>query len=150
MTGSQTFPALTRQTLEEHQQIHFYLDQLERSLRGLALDPVAVETLRRLAAQIDGLRERLVEHFGVEESGGLFRALSDLMPETRDEIRVLSEQHVRALEALEMSRIRAHYGEPGEAGVLRADLESFVRILREHERREESLLIRALEHDHQA
>lgn len=147
MTGSQTFPALTQQTLDEHQQIHFYLVQLERSLGVLAAAPVEVEPLRRLAAQIDGLRERLVEHFAAEEEGGLFRAISDLMPDTRGEVQALAEQHVRALELLEMSRIRAQYGEVAESAVLRSDLENFVRHLREHETREEALLTRALERD---
>lgn len=150
MTGSQTFPALTRQTLEEHQQVHFYLDQLARGLSGLAVGTATTETLRRLAAQIDGLRERLVEHFGSEETGGLFRALTDLMPETRAQVQALAEQHGRALELLDMARVRAQYGETEEAQVLRADLESFIEFVRDHEKREEALLSRALERERSA
>ena len=52
MNGSQTFLQLTRDTLEEHRQIHFYLDQISQSLENLRSGPTDVEPLRRLAAQL--------------------------------------------------------------------------------------------------
>ena len=148
MTGQQTFPGLTRHALEEHQQVHFYLDQLERGLKGIESEPAEVETLRRLAAQIEGLEERLREHFE-GESGGLFRAVQDILPDVRGELQRLSGQHAQLLEMLEMARTRAQWGEPSEAGVLKAELEAFLKAVREHERREEALLTRALERDRQ-
>lgn len=147
MTGSQTFPGLTRQILDEHQQIHFFLKQLARSMQGLEAAGTDPEILRRIAAQIEGLRERLVEHFEVEEEGGLFRALADLLPEARSEIQALGGDHARVLEMLEMARIRAQYSTAVEGHVLRAELETFLATMDTHEQREESLLRRALEHE---
>lgn len=147
MTGSQTFPGLTRQILDEHQQIHFFLQQLARSMQGLEPAGSDPEVLRRLAAQIDGLRERLDEHFAVEEDGGLFRAMADLLPEARADVQTLSSEHGRVLEMLEMARIRAEYGPASEGHILRAELESFLAAIGDHERREEALLKRALERE---
>jgi hemerythrin-like domain-containing protein len=147
MTGSQTFPALTQQTIEEHRQIHFYLDQLARSLKGLDGEEAGTETLRRIAAQIEGLRERLVEHFATEEEGGLFRGIVEQLPESRGAVRELASHHVRALEMLEMTRIRAQYGKREEAELLRTELDAFLRLIREHEEREEALLAEALERE---
>lgn len=147
MTGSQTFPSLTKQTLEEHQQVHFYLDQLERGMKGLMSEPAEVETLRKLAAQIESLRERLQEHFEGEDAGGLLRAVQEILPVVRGELQRLSAQHAQLLEMLAMARTRAQWGQPSEASVLKTELEAFLRTVREHERREEALLARALERD---
>ncbi len=35
MSGSQTFQRLTREALDEHQQIHFFLDQISQTLNRL-------------------------------------------------------------------------------------------------------------------
>ena len=83
---TQTFQHLTRETLEEHRQIHFYLDQIAVTLEGLKQGLSDVEPMRRLAAQIEGLKERLVEHHQAEEQGGLFQAILEVMPERRVEI----------------------------------------------------------------
>lgn len=144
MTGSPTFQALTRESLERHQQIQFFLDQLERTLKALQVEGVAVETLRRVAAQIEGLLERLGEHFESEEKGGLFRAVLDVLPEAAGEIHQLSVQHARVVEMLEMARTRAQWGTSSEADVLRAELEAFLRKIRDHESREEALIARAI------
>lgn len=147
MTGSQTFPGLTRQILDEHQQIHFFLQQLARSMQGLEPAGADPEVMRRMSAQIDGLRERLDEHFAVEEEGGIFRALADLLPEARLDVQTLSSEHARVLEMLEMARIRAEYGPASEGHILRAELETFLAAMSDHERREEALLKRALERE---
>jgi hypothetical protein len=57
--SAQTFQRITRQTIDEHRQIHFYLDQVTRTLAGIG-SGADVELLRRLTAQIEGLKERLV------------------------------------------------------------------------------------------
>ena len=66
MNESQTFQQITSETLEEHRQIHFYLDQISQSLQGLAAGLSDVEPMRRLAAQIQGLKERMIEHLQAE------------------------------------------------------------------------------------
>jgi len=146
MTSSQTFPTLTRRIIEEHHLIHFYLDQLEKSVDALG-PQVEIETLRRLAAQIDGVRERLEEHFASEDAGGMFRALADLIPESRADVDRLSRDHESVMENLEMSRVRAQYGQPNEVPVLQESLRVFLSLLRDHERREEALFARALERE---
>jgi hemerythrin len=143
MSGHQTFQRLTRQALEEHRQIHFYLDQVAQTLdrlRGLA----DAEPMRRLAAQVEGLRERLVEHHQLEERGGLFQAILDALPARRVEIDRLTNQHAKMIEILEMARLHAQCGGVAEAEALRVDLEKFLEMFREHERQEEQLLRQAI------
>jgi len=143
MSGPQTFQRITRETIEEHRQIHFYLDQVELSLGGLRKGLTDIEPMRRLAAQIEGLRERLAEHHQSEERGGLFQAIVDVMPETRVEINRLMNQHEKMIEILEMARLHAQCGDASEADGLRVDLERFLQMFRDHERQEEQLIQRA-------
>jgi len=144
MSGSQTFEHITQEIIEEHRQINFFLDQISVTLRALEQGVSDVEPMRRLAAQIEGLRERLVEHYQAEEQGGLFQTVLELMPDCRVEIGRLSNQHEKMIEILEMARIHAQCGEPSEAEALRVDLESFLQMFRAHEQEEEQLLQIAL------
>jgi hypothetical protein len=146
MSGQQTSQRLTRETLEEHRQIHFYLDQIAQTLARLDPVPPDVEPMRRLAAQLQGLRERLLEHQQSEE-GGVFPAMLEVLPACRVEIDRLINQHDRMIEILEMARIHAERSEPGEAEDLRRDLEGFLELFRQHEAAEERLLDRALSVD---
>jgi hypothetical protein len=147
MSGSQTFQSITRETLEEHRQIHFYLDQISRTLEGMRAGLSDVEPMRRLAAQIEGLKERLVEHHSAEEQGGLFQVILELLPDCRVEISRLINQHEKMIEILEMARIHAQCGEPTEADALRIDMESFLETFREHERAEDELLQKAIDRE---
>ena len=150
MSEQQTFQKITQTTIEEHKQIEFYLDQVSVTLDSLREDATDVEPMRRLAAQIEGLKERLVEHHQTEEEGGLFQAILDVMPESRVEVSRLSNQHEKIIEILELARIHALQGEPSEAAALREDLKSFLEMFREHECQEEQLFKRALEREHRA
>jgi len=150
MSGQQTFQRITQATIEEHRQIDFYLDQIGQSLTALRGDGPSVEPMRRLAAQIEGLKERLAEHHQAEEVGGLFQALLEALPDCRVEISRLTNQHEKILEILEMARIHALHGQLSEADALREDLGSFLEMFRAHERDEEQLLKRALEREHRS
>jgi len=143
MSGSQTFQELNQDTLEEHRQIHFYLDQISQSLEKLRSGPTDVEPLRRLAAQLEGLRERVIEHHQSEEQG-LFAAILEALPACRVEIDRLANQHQQIIEILEMARIHAQGGGVAEAEALRADLQQFLEMFREHEQSEERLLRQAV------
>jgi hypothetical protein len=143
MSGSQTFQRITRQTIDEHRQIHFYLDQVALTLKSIG-GGTTEEALRRLAAQIEGLKERLLEHHHAEEKGGLFQAILEAMPDCRVEVSRLTLQHDKMIEILEMARIHAQCGSAAEAAALRADLESFLEMFRRHEQDEEQLLKLAL------
>ena len=85
MNEQQTFQKITQATIEEHRQIEFYLDQVSVTLDGLDATGTDVEPMRRLAAQIDGLKERLIEHHQSEEEGGLFQ--DDLPATDPDDVR---------------------------------------------------------------
>jgi hemerythrin len=143
MGGSQTFEALSREALEEHRQIHFYLDQIAQSLDKLK-QLTDVEPMRRLAAEIQGLKERLQEHQANEERGGLFQAILEVLPAQRVEIDRLTNQHGRMIEILEMARIHASRADIDEADALGEDLQSFLEMFRRHEQTEERLLAQAL------
>jgi hypothetical protein len=144
MSGPQTTYQLAQDALEEHEQIHFFLDQVSQSLQRLREGISDVEPMRRLAAQIEALMERLKEHHQMEERDGLFRAILDALPEARVEISRLVRQHERIIEILEMARIHAQCGEPGEADALRIDLERFMAMFRQHEQDEEQLMRAAI------
>jgi hemerythrin-like domain-containing protein len=150
MSEQQTFQKITQATIEEHKQIDFYLDQVSVTLDSLREEDTDVEPMRRLAAQIEGLKERLVEHHQTEEEGGLFQAILDVMPESRVEVSRLANQHEKIIEILELARIHALQGEPSEAAALREDLNSFLEMFRDHECQEEQLFKRALEREHRA
>ena len=141
---------LAQDALEEHRQIHFYLDQLAATLAGMREGLSDVEPMRRLAAQIEGFMERIDEHQHFEERGGLFRAILDALPEARVEISRLIRQHERMNEILEMARIHAQRGEASEADGLRVDLERFIGMFREHERAEERLVEEAIRREREA
>lgn len=147
MTGSPTFQHLSRETLDEHKQIHFFLDQLKSALDGLDPDSSDVEPLRRLAAQIESAREHLKEHFDREEKGGVYQAILENMPDANAAIHRFTAEHHRMIEILEMARIHAERGEAVEVGPLKTDLENFLDMMREHEHAEEALLARAIEEE---
>jgi len=144
MSGSQIFSKLSERAVEDHGVIHFHLDQLERALSDL--DPACAtdETLRTVAVRIDSFKERLAEHFGTEEDGGLLQGIQDALPQAESDVRRLRAQHARLDEALEKARAIARRGAATEAPVLKAELDRFLAMMREHERDEEALLKRAL------
>lgn len=151
MNGSPTFEGLTQQALDEHRQIHFYLDQFATTLAGLRTGPGDVEAMRRLAAQLDALRERLTEHLHAEEdAGGLFEAIQDVLPACRVEIDRLRQQHLRMMDILQMARLHALGAGSADLDPLREDLERFLETFREHERKEEELLAQAIEKERRA
>jgi hypothetical protein len=144
MTGSPAYQHLSSEALEEHRQVHFYVDQLLRTLADLE-GPDQDEGMRRLAAELGSLIDRLTEHFEVEEHGGLFHGVLDLLPHLGNEVGGLSAQHTHLLETLEVARIHAQRAGAAGAPGLRADLEAFVAELRLHEQAEEQILAQALE-----
>lgn len=144
MSGSQTFERLTHEALEEHRQIHFHLDQVAASLEKLGKGISDVEPMRRLAAELQGLKERLQEHHEREEAGGLFHAILDALPARRVEVDRLANQHARMIDILEMARLHAGRGDIDEAEGLRVDLEEFLATFRRHEESEERLISQAI------
>ena len=135
--------AISRQSLEAHEQIHFFLDRLGEALAELDPGSGDGDALGRLVAVIAGLQEQIVEHNRLEEAF-LFQGIVDRVPEAEDEILALSEEHRKILEILEMARIHARHTDIEEVGSLRDDLTAYLGMIREHERREAELLQKAL------
>src|SRR6185436_19554741 len=131
MSGSQIFAKLSEQSLDEHGLIHFHLDQLERALSDLDPAHAQVETLRTVAVRIDSFKERLDEHFGTEEDGGLLQGILDALPQTESDVRRIRTQHARLGETLERARTIARRGDPAEAPLLKDELDRFLAIMRE-------------------
>lgn len=144
MSGSQIFSKLSEQALEEHGLIHFHLDQLERALSDLDPDSADPDVLRTVAVRIDSFKERLDEHFGNEENGGLLQGIQDALPQTESDIRRIRTQHARLGEALERARSIARRIDPAEASALKQELGRFLAMMREHEREEDALVKLAL------
>ena len=144
MTGSQIFPKLSVQALEEHDLIHFHLDQLERALADLDPTDAQPEALRTVAVRIDSFKERLDEHFGTEEDGGMLQGILDALPQTESDVRRIRTQHARMGEALERARAIARRGDPADVPTLKEELARFLALVREHEREEDALVKRAL------
>jgi hemerythrin-like domain-containing protein len=144
MSGSQTFPKLSQQALDEHRQIHFHLDLLAKAVAVLDPATADADSLMNLAARIESLKERLEEHFHDEEDGGLYQGILDQMPQAESDVLRLMAQHERTLQAVETARVLARRREPSEAALLRSDLERIMEMMREHETEEEALVARAL------
>ena len=58
MSGSQTFPKLSRQALEEHRHIHFHLDLLAKAIEALTAGTLIYLILCVSLASIMGWVER--------------------------------------------------------------------------------------------
>ena len=144
MTAPEIFAKLSQQALEEHGLIHFHIDQLERALSELDPAHAEPEALRTVAVRIDSFKERLEEHFGTEEGGGLLQGIQDALPQAESDVRRMRAQHARLGEALERARAIARRGEPAEALALKDELDRFLAQIREHEREEEALVKQAL------
>lgn len=144
MNGSQAFPKLGEQSLEEHGLIHFHLDQLERALKEFDPAEASDEALRTLAVRIDSFKERLDEHFGVEEEGGLLQGILEALPQAESDVRRIKTQHARVNEALDSARRLARSGDLEEAAALKDELTRVLTMMREHEREEDALVRRAL------
>jgi hemerythrin-like domain-containing protein len=144
MSNSQIFAKLSEQALEEHGLIHFHIDQLERALSDLDPASAQPEMLRTVAVRIDSFKERLAEHFGTEEDGGLLQGIQEALPQTESDVRRLRAQHTRMGEALERARAIARRGDPAETQALKDELDRFLTLMREHESEEDALVKRAL------
>lgn len=144
MNGSQTFPKLTAEAIEEHRQIHFHMNQLTKALEAMGTPAVDSDRMLDVAARIDSLKERLEEHFRGEEDAGLYQGILDALPQAESDVMRLMSEHERILRDLEGARTLARKKDPSDATFLRTDLERILGVLRDHEREEEALLQRAL------
>lgn len=149
MSGPQTYETLSREALEQHQQIHFFLERIEASLHAIEEGGGDPEQIARFAAEVESFRDRIAEHHRHEVEGGLFQAIVETLPDAAPEVHRLKEQHERIGTILEMARLHARNARPADIAALRDELLEFVETMREHERAEETLFRRALAHEPQ-
>lgn len=145
MNGTPAFPRLSDESLEEHRQVHFHLDQLSRALDDLDPATADEDRLRDLTARIESLKHHLQDHFRTEEESGLFQAVVDAVPQYETDVKRLAAQHERMIESLETARILAKRCEPSESALLKSDLGRILEMMREHEQEEDALVRRALQ-----
>ncbi|GEM_PF-1861134 len=146
MKTPQTDTVISHESLERHEQIHFFLDRLGESVKDLDAEAPDADRLARLAAVIASLMEQIREHNTLEERL-LFQGIVDRIPDAEDEILELSDEHRKILEILEMARIHALKGAPDGAAGLKSDMSRYLDMIRKHEKAEEDLLRRALEQE---
>jgi Hemerythrin HHE cation binding domain len=136
--------SLTHSVLDDHRHMHDAIGALESTVRtasGVACRRGVV------AALVVGLRHELARHFAAEEEGGLFEHIEMDAPEAAAACARLRAQHATILG--ELDRLRDSLP---EARAPRADAEDWaasarglLALVREHERREDELLLAALE-----
>ena len=68
----------------------------------------------------------------------------EILPACEEEVHRFMDEHNRTIDALAMAHIRAQRGAAHEVAVLKEELEHMILGLREHERREATLLERAV------
>jgi hypothetical protein len=133
---SQTTTVLqASQALEnDHHRLHALIDRLRGSL-----------DLAGLAAALTELHGALSSHFNTEERpGGLYDSLGVCVPEFREQLGELVDDHFRFASLVRDLAQRAREAEGGGADALRADLARFLTALSDHERREHEMVTAAV------
>lgn len=127
----------------DHQRLHARLVRLHESLVSASL--TEEETTRELAKA----EAELEEHFSLEESGGFFIQVRDLLPQLEERARHLMREHqeMRALFRSLRATCRWACGESGARSGWLAEFADFHRRFDEHEHAENDLLYEALQRD---
>ena len=140
-----TLASLTHSVLEDHRRMNESIAALEsivRTGRTLAGAPRG-----EVAALVTDLRRRLGRHFAAEEEGGLFQQIERSVPDAAASCARLRAQHAAILTALDRSR-SALPPQPAASTALEswaASLRAVVAEVKDHEEREDALLLAALE-----
>jgi len=122
----------------QHERLNVSLDRLSL-LVAAPLDEVLPEGRVRvvLEAEIGTLREALRAHFEFEEEGGYLSQVLKGNPRLASQVDILKGEHPRLLaEADALARTLAQ----GPVSAMREAVQTFLRRLNGHERREASLL----------
>jgi malate synthase len=134
---SQTTTVLqASQALEDdHHRLHTLIDRLR-----VGLD------LAGMATALTELHGALSSHFNAEERpGGLYDALGVCIPEFRERLGELVDDHFRFSGLVRDLAQRAREAEGAAADALRADVARFMQALADHERREHEMVKAAVE-----
>lgn len=131
--------------LEEHARILPTLVGMSRSVRWL--DPADPDPLvfDRVLTQVRELRSQLESHFDAEDRSRLHARLVALVPDADKTINRLGHEHRTTLRDLDDATSRALRCSPLHVERLRADLESVLAVLFDHEAVEDQLMARAFQ-----
>lgn len=133
--------------LEEHRQLHGYLERVEAALSAPRPPEAAAVWLAGLAASLWELAPFLRAHFGREEEEGLFDQIQAAWPHTARVCDRLRSEHAVLLARLAGLRAESEAGPLTEEalGVLVSGVRSLSKDLSRHEELENELLCRSLD-----
>lgn len=113
-----------------------------RDIHALA-GSLAEATVAEAGPLLDRLHDLLLRHFAHEEyPGGFYDALGACAPATRDDLRVLVDQHFLIVSKLQSLRERARRPDERAHPTFAVEKDALATLLREHERREMELVSR--------
>lgn len=137
------------QVFEEHRAFRKALDALDLRLVGAAARGCSDVESAAIVEAVDDFRERLIEHFGLEEAKGYLQEIYAVAPRYAVPAERLLSEHAEVL--LRMSavaeRARASASAGAEWDRALTAFRAFAGRLREHEQAEDLLLQRALTED---
>ena len=140
-----TLESLTHSVLEDHRRMNqtiVALESIVRTARTLADAPRG-----RVAGLVADLRRRTSRHFAGEEEGGLFEQIEHSAPDAAASCARLRAQHAAILAALDRSRSELPQRPATSAALERwaASVRGVLAELKDHEEREDALLLAALD-----
>ena len=133
--------------LEEHRQLHGYLEKVEAALSATQPPEAAVVRAAGLASSLGELVPFLRAHFEREEEEGLFDRIQAIWPHAAHACERLQGEHRVLLARLERLRAESEAGSvTGEAlGVVVAGVRSLLKDLTRHEELENELICGSLD-----
>jgi iron-sulfur cluster repair protein YtfE (RIC family) len=117
------------------------LSQLEN-----AVLPASGEGLAELRARLDATHKHITEHFRFEEQNGYMAFVREKEPRLERKIQHLGEEHHQLTQALE-TLIRGVRSATSLGTALREDVRRWIEHVREHETRENVLVLDAFNED---
>jgi hemerythrin-like domain-containing protein len=140
--------SLATRIATEHLSYRSLLDEIETDLERVSkADGASLDALRKL---LRSFHAEVRGHFALEEKGGLFEVYDEHPPTFRKHARAMLAQHQDFLERLrrvqEAAGAIVRLDGPEFEGFAR-DLHELVAALRKHERDEDELLERLVDHD---
>lgn len=134
-------------TLEEHRQLHGYLERVEVALSAPRPPEIAAVWLAGLTSSLSELAPFLRAHFGREEEGGLFDQIQATWPHAAHTCDRLLSEHPALLVRLAALRAESEAGPLTEEALdgLVSGVRSLLKDLSRHEELENELLYGSLD-----
>ena len=142
--------SITSQLQKEHAYIHALTNQIEKLVAATKPQRRRIEWSSSLLETLSSLREHLEKHFEFEESGGFMDEVVKALPNVSQQVEALRRDHqIIAYEVNDLykraERLILDTG-PTSKGI-GEDIRHFLRALREHEKKENELVLRVFLND---